>query len=197
MTHRTAGPIVLLALAIVGCTPLNRDEGAMMQPGQAAGQEMIAPGMERTAAAAVAYLRQREAIVSGDTVVRYAQPATPRTIRALQLNIGNWDPACERPMSLVILEGDFDGRNLFVSPGTADAKRPGRFVGLVFDRASGDPGDIAVTILSVDGGAFRTALNDLSLPASDMVAPEPVPPYVPCGDVHAPGQPEPNASPTP
>ena len=197
MRSRLLAVLVAVGMIVAGCGVADVEQGNGMQPVATTATDFIAPGMERTTSSAVAYLRQREAIVGGEPVVRYAQPATPRSIRAMQLNIGNWAPACERPMSLVILEGEFDGRNLFISPGVDAARKPGRFVGLVFDRAAGEPGDIAFTILSLDGGAFRTALGDQSLPPSDMLAPASVPPYVPCGDVHTPGQPVPNASPTP
>ncbi len=197
MHWRILAILVAVGMIVIGCGGPDAEQRNGMQPMATSTTDLIAPGMEQTTTSAVAYLRQREAIVGGEPVVRYAQPVTPRSIRAMQLNIGNWDPACERPMSLVILEGEFDGRNLFISPGTGAMRKPGRFVGLVFDRAAGEPGDIAFTILSIDGGVFRTALDDQSLPPSDMVAPAPVPPYVPCGDVHTPGQPAPNASPTP
>ncbi len=196
MRWRLLGIVVAIVILVGGCGVPDVEQGNGMQPVVTSAIDLVAPGMERATTAAVAYLRQREAIVSGEPVVRYAQQVTPRSIRGLQLNIGNWDPACERPMSLVILEGEFDGRNLFITPGADAARKPGRYVGLVFDRVAGEPGDITFTILSADGGVFRTALHDESLPPSDMVAPAPVPPYVPCGDVSTPGQPEPSASPT-
>ena len=195
MRIRTVGIVAIIGLVVAACgLPSAQQEAAA--PPTPATSHLIAPGMDATTTAAIEYLRQREAIRSGDPVVRLALPATPKSIRSMGLNIGNWDPACARPMSLVILEGDFDGQNLFVNPGTDKGTKPGALVGLVFDRASGDPGDIAFTILSTDDGAFRTALADDSLPESDMTVLDAVPPFVPCDDVDVPDRSEPEATPT-
>jgi len=190
MNSRSVGIVAIIGFLVAGC-----GLSQAYQVSVPAMSDLIAPGMDATTTAAIEYLRQREAIRSGDPVVRLAQPATPKSIRSMGLNIGNWDPACARPMSLVILEGGFDGQNLFVNPGTDKGTKPGAFVALVFDRASGDPGDIAFTILSTDGGAFRTALGDESLPESDITVPDAVPPFVPCDDVDVLGGSEPDATP--
>lgn len=192
---RSIGIIAVIGLLFAACGLASAQREAAVSPASVR-SDLIAPGMVATTAAALVYLRQREAIRSGEPVVRLAQPATPKSIRLMGLNIANWDPACARPMSLVIFEGDIDGRNLIVAPGVARGAQPARFVGFVFDRRHGDPGDIMATILSPDGGAFRTALGDESLPASDMTVPDAVPPFVPCEDVNAPGRSAPDASPT-
>ncbi len=104
------------------------------------------------------------------------------------LNIGNWDPVCARPMYLVILKGDFAGRNLLVVP-TDDRELHVQYVGYIFDLSAGVPGDVIFTILSQDGAAFKQALGDPRLPDLDNTVPEP--PYPPCDGVTLPSNPEP------
>ncbi|MEX1157729.1 MAG: hypothetical protein WEC79_02230 [Thermomicrobiales bacterium] len=144
--------------------------------------------------AALGYAAWREAIVSGDPVTLLAIPGTPHSIHQLGLNIGNWDPACQRPLYLVILEGDFNGENLFSGPTDASELR-GRYLAFVFDLSAGIPGDVTFTILSTDGAAFKQALGDPSLPDSKDVIPDPQPPYPPCEDVTLEGNPEPQPTP--
>lgn len=137
--------------------------------------------------AAIEFSEWREAIVSGEPEPVLAVPGTPESIRLMGLNIGNWDPTCKRPMYLVILKGNFDGRNLFVNPSFATSDNEqglrGRYVAYVFDLTSGVPGDVTFTILSEDRAAFKQALSDPTFPEPDFTVPEPVPPYPPCEDV--------------
>jgi hypothetical protein len=143
------------------------------------------------------YTHWREAIVSGEPEILLATPATPASILQMGLNIGNWDPACTRPMFLIIMKGDFDGRYLFVNPASSDQALPGQYLAYVFDLSHGPPGDIIFTILSDDGSAFKQALNDPELPDPDFAVSEPEPPFVPCDDVWVEGEPEPSPTTSP
>ena len=137
--------------------------------------EMIAIALRHTA--------QREAVLSGSPEVVGTTQATPPYLNAMGLSIGNMSPACLRPMYLVVLKGNFDGRNLVVGQFNQDKPYHVSYVGYVFDQANGAPGSIMATYLSVDGSAFRQVLNDSSLPEpKQKLETDPKPPYVSCVD---------------
>ena len=147
--------------------------------------EMIAEALE--------FSRMREVIASGEPQPLLAIPATPYWIHSMGINIGNWEPQCDRPMYLVILKGDFDGSTLFVNPGGGDKESDGprgTYIGYVFDLNPGVPGNVAFSVLSDDGAVFKRVLGDSELPDWDIVNPEPEPPYIPCEDVVWEGNPD-------
>ena len=135
-------------------------------------------------ATAIRYTQDREAVLSGSPEVVGTMPVTPPYLNAVGLNIGNFSPACLRPMYLVVLKGDFDGRNLVVGQFNPDKPYQMKYVGYLFDQANGAPGGITATFLSADGSAFRQILNDPSLPEpKQTLENDPKPPYLSCVDV--------------
>jgi len=138
--------------------------------------EMIAIALRHTA--------QREAVLSGSPEVVGTTQATPPYLNAMGLSIGNMSPACLRPMYLVVLKGNFDGRNLVAGQFNQGKPYHVSYVGYLFDQANGTPGSITATFLSADGSAFRKILSDPSLPEpKQTLETDPKPPYVQCIDV--------------
>lgn len=140
-------------------------------------------------ATAIQYTKDREAVLSGSPEVVGTTRATAPYLNTMGLYIGNMSPACLRPMYLVVLKGDFDGRSLVVGLGSRDEPYRVSYIGYVFDQAHGAPGPIMTTFLSPDGAGFRQILNDPSLPVpKQTLTADPKPPYVPCVDVTIPGE---------
>lgn len=122
----------------------------------------VATNPEEMIAEALEFSRRREVIVSGEVRPMLAIPATPYWIHSMGINIGNWEPQCDRPMYLVILKGDFDGNTMFVNPGGGEKESEGirgTYVGYVFDLNSGVPGNVLFSVLSEDGAVFKQVLG--------------------------------------
>ena len=112
-------------------------------------------------AAAVAHLRGREAIVSGQPEVLLATPGSAASMETLGLDVGHPDPTGRHPLYLVIVQGDLDAALLF--PGGGDSRRLVHVVALLFDLAHGASGDVASVLARSDGAVFAQALNDPAL----------------------------------
>jgi hypothetical protein len=151
-------------------------------------------------AIALRYTVQREAVLSGIPEVIGTTRTTAPHLNAMGLSLGNVSPACLRPMYLVVLKGDFDGRSLVVGLASRDEPYRVSYIGYVFDQAHGAPGSITATFLSPDGSGFRQILNDPSLPEPmETFTMDPKPPYMSCVDVTITGEQEgtPVATPVP
>ncbi len=139
--------------------------------------------------AALDYTKQRVKIMSGTPTVVLTMPVTPPQLQSLGLGIGNYSPACQRPMYLAVVKGDFDTRGAVPSVQSPDLAAPARYIGYVFDLGEGKLGGVIATIISPDGASFKPVLHDDALPDPDLAhAPRVAgPPYVPCRDIVAPG----------
>ena len=149
--------------------------------------------------AALDYTKQRVTIKSGTPTVVLTMPVTPSQLQSLGLGIGNYSPACQQPMYLVVVKGDFDTRGTVPSVQSPDLPAPAQYIGYVFDLGEGRLGGVIATIISPDGASFKSVLHDAALPDPDLDRAPRVagPPYVPCRDMVAPGVPDTRTQTTP
>ena len=94
---------------------------------------------------------------SGTPQIALSRSVTNDDLVAFGLRRVDFSSIEQPPLALVIIKGDFVNSNL---PGTG-VLSDYRYVGYVFDLWAGVP---ALTLASPDGGEFRLALNDPSLP---------------------------------
>ncbi|MBI3980201.1 MAG: hypothetical protein HY331_18655 [Chloroflexi bacterium] len=121
---------------------------------------------------ALQYTRNVFDVMSGTPRVRLVRPVTKADLLALGLG-EYYGP--DRPMVLVILQGDFDIRKGTIGTGRLDPDLwhwRVEFIGYVFDVQTGF---VSGMMASPYGGRFRAALNDPSLP-EDRPKPRPLTP---------------------
>lgn len=108
------------------------------------------------------YLEMAGAVRSGSVIVRYSQPVFQQQLIDFGLALLPLRADCERPLHLVIVEGDFDVRGL--APGWERSDQPPvAYLGFVYDL---EADAVAQVMPSDDGAIFKLALNDPSLPDS-------------------------------
>lgn len=108
---------------------------------------------------------------NGNPQVLLVRSVTKQDLPALGLQRLDFASVEDPPLMLVILKGDFGFGN---HPGSSQTMSGMRFhyIGYVFDLWAGTP---TLTMASPNGGEFRTALNDPTLP----IVPTPVQPPTP------------------
>jgi hypothetical protein len=100
-----------------------------------------------------------------------ARPITNEELTGLGLPSGFFlDCIDPPPMMLVILKGDFDISGLSRSIKPAQSPARAKYILYVYDLREGAP---TLITASVNGGAFRRALNDPSIPDDPTVVPAP------------------------
>ncbi|HET7036762.1 MAG TPA: hypothetical protein VFI42_13840 [Thermomicrobiaceae bacterium] len=153
-------------------------------PRDAGGPNAVTP--EEMGQHAIDYTRQRAASVKGDLQVLLSRPVTLSQLRQLGLNGPNFAPTCQRPLYLVILQGDVNARGLAPAPLAPGVPIPTHYLAYIFDLAHGAPGEIVTFIGSPTGSDLKQALHDPALPdppyplLGSPVSPNPV--YGPCED---------------
>jgi hypothetical protein len=107
---------------------------------------------------------------SGTPRVVLSRTVTDAALPAMGLPSTNFASIEQPPLTLVILKGDFGFGEHAALSRTASSEHF-QYIGYVFDLWAGEP---ALTIASPDGGVFRTALNDPTLPVVPAVAVAPL-----------------------
>jgi hypothetical protein len=160
----TAACVLLLTILIVFAA------GAYSSPGMGATHIRYRPGnfvglsTTQIADRALQLLRGQQMDLTGEAQVLLVRPVTREDVVALGLNCIPDSPTIEQPpLVLVIYHGDFAISHL---PGTNNIKDGGvHYLAYIFDVWAGE---VTAWETSANGGRFRLALNDPSLPAEQM-----------------------------
>jgi len=119
---------------------------------------------------ALNYVKGDFPIRSGTPTVVLAQPVKRQDLPAMGL--GSIDSVIveEPPLMLVILKGDFGAGEHLGPGGSSQTSQRYQYIGYVYNLWAGVP---TLTLASPDGGIFRTALRDTTLPIVPTRIPAP------------------------
>jgi hypothetical protein len=150
--------------------PLPRSAGATVQS-DALPRVSATSSDEEIRQAALATVRSEFVIRSGTPRVLLVRSVTQSDLPALGLGRVDFASVEKPPLMLVIIKGDFGSCNCpSIISDEARSKMRARYVGYLFDLWDGGA---FWMLASSDGGAFRIALNDPSLPIVPTI---PIPP---------------------
>lgn len=139
---------------------------------QDGGGTLLGASSEQIAQRAIEYTYLRFRVLSGTPVVLLSRPVLASELPSLGLGSVPY-PDNNPPLHLVILRGDFDVRGVLPGWDLPPAQSRVQYVGYVFDLRAGVP---TLYLTSYQGGLFKRALNDPSLPDEPVASPRAVPP---------------------
>lgn len=152
--------IVMLTVGVVAGPAASNRVKSEPPPGPQFVRHSLANAMpDEIGQAAVGYVRSDFQIRRGTPTIRLSKLVTEDDLLALGLGRIGFAASVHPPLALVILKGDFGQGHILGANNSATDRYA--YIGYIFDLWAGAPTE---TIPSYDGGIFRQALGDPTLP---------------------------------
>jgi hypothetical protein len=129
------------------------------------GRSLVTASPHKVGQVAIEFTQSIYRVIDGTPQVVLARPVIAEDFPSLGLGQAE---ATDTGLMLVILKGNFDMSNMQAARHSRQRNRPVKFVAYMFNLSTGVP---VLTMISWNGGLFRTILNDPTLPDDGLDAP--------------------------